>query len=216
MADAMSLRPTGRQVEYALALGIALWPEITRAEISGLFDRAKADLDGPPTPEQHALAAALCIRIPQENDTRRRCTNFLYEYIAARRWVFSVIRHVFGAKWRLYAQSGLPEEWAAQIAVAILQDEELFGQVLGKPTGNSETGADVWTRMSKKPRATPAYQFVCNFELPETIAERIRQAAIEPATFSPSKAPGGRRKSSGCAIVIVVMVAVVSAAALLA
>lgn len=75
----MSARPTARQIDYALALGIALWPGISRAELSDSIDRAKSELNGPPTNEQFALATAFCIQIPSGHDTRRKCTSFLYE-----------------------------------------------------------------------------------------------------------------------------------------
>lgn len=203
----MSDRPSGRQIDYALALGITLWPDIGRAELSELLDQAKAALSAPPAREQFALATSLCIQIPADRDTRRKCTSFLYEYMAARRWVYSVIRHVAGAKWRYHAQSGLPEEWAARIAVALAHDPAMFTNVVNMATGNSQTGADVWTRMSQTLCKSPEYHFVCNFELPDAIVARIRQATTEPGTYAPPPRAAKRRQQSGCGLMLALLLA---------
>ena len=103
---------TGRQVEFAFALGIPVSASIGRVELSELIESVTALLNGPPVQEQFQLAQSLCIQVPPALNTRRKVTSLLYEYMAARRWVFSVIRHATGEKWRSYAQIGLPEPWS--------------------------------------------------------------------------------------------------------
>lgn len=132
--------------------------------------------------------------------------------MAARRWVYSVIRHIARAKWRHHAQSGLPEEWAAQIAVALAQDQAMLTNVVNMSTGNSETGADVWTRMSRNVRTSLEYQFVGNYELPDDISARIRQAIIAPGTFAPPRPVAQREQTSGWALALVAMLALVATA----
>jgi hypothetical protein len=207
--------PTARQRDYAAALGIDLPADATRDTVSSLIDEAKAGMDGPLVPEQVEFARSLCLHLPSSVKTRRECTDLLYRYLIARRWVYSVLRHVARARWRQYSQSGMPERTVAEISLAIMHNAPLFEKLREKTAGNSERGADVWIRMSAKEASTPEYQFVKDYQLPVEViramvaAQRQRAPAFRPSTKKEAVGGPARRTTkddpSGCVVLAFMM-----------
>lgn len=210
--------PTARQLEYAQALGIRLPRGVDKDQISALIDRARQDLDGKPTREQIWLAREFSVVVPESAQTRRDYVNLLYSYIHARRWIFSVVRHACGARWRRYDEADLPVGFVAVLSRQLVTEPGPHDTVTSYEEGNSAVGADNWTRLSRKAATTEAYRLVVESDmLPAHIRQQIewkKQGAAKtpppaPAhksfVLSQAKRPR-QRSSSGCLLIVVLVV----------
>lgn len=210
--------PTGRQLEYATALGIEVPPGVGREALSAMIDRAKEDLTCV-TPGQRTVAERFCIQLHDTIETGWECVDFFYSYMGIRAWVYSVIRHVHGGKWRRYNQSGLSEHVFAHIATGLMQNEELCQRIGSKTPSDGTSESDSWYRFTAKSSTTPEYALVRDFELPEDVFAQATNpptqvgGVAEPsrgaqrARHSPA-VERARRKRSGCVVVLLACVLV--------
>jgi len=184
--------PTARQIEYAMALGIDIPSRIDLEGISPLIDAAVKKLDSPPNAKQLKMANEFGIEIPNTVKTSRDVVDLLYEHLKARRWVYSVIRHVVGADWSRYSQSGLADQYANKIASALKNDKKLMAKIEKREGGNHISGGDVWYRITEKGASSPEYLFVKSFELPDEVVASINTSR-------------SNRAKGGCFTVILLM-----------
>ncbi len=156
-------QPTGRQIEYATALGIEILPGISQEDLSVMIDSAKEQMNSVgPTPGQLAVAQRLCIQIPPTIKNGWECCDLFYEYMPVRAWVYSVLRHVQGADWRRYQESRLAEYAVARVATALMSHKEILTSIQKKTPSEGTAHSDPWYRITPKTIKTPEYALVRN------------------------------------------------------
>ncbi len=165
--------PKGHQIRKALAYGIPCPRTLTQGDLRLKIDHIKSRLSGPPTPGQIIVLRHFCVELPQSVKDGWDCREFIYTYMTARTWVYSVIRHVIKAKWRTYEECGLPEHAVAKIASSLMRNSDLFARVSQKELSEGAADADPWFRFSTRAAQSPEYAFVRDFELPDEDVGRI-------------------------------------------
>jgi hypothetical protein len=202
---------TARQLEYAAALGIQIPASCDKDSISKLIDAAVQSLDDPPNSGQLRLARSFNIHVPPTVKVSRDLVDLLYEHLKARRWVYSVIRHVVKAKWKRYSESGLPEQYANEIASAFKKDRKRMANIEERDGGNHASGGDVWYRITAKSANSAEYLFVKNYDLPDDVLASIN---VRHLTQGDQPRRRGQSKAGCLSVVICGFFAIVIAAAL--
>ena len=194
---------TGKQIEYAQALGIALPANVDREQASQLIDNALSQRNTVPVKNQIHLARVYGLET-EGIDSFDEMVDVLYRQIKARRWVFSVLRHLVQANWTKHFHSGLPDQYANEIALALQSNDKLFAKIEERQGGNVSAGGDVWYRITQKAVASSEYQFVKNYDLPDNVLKQINVPRAEAI----SRGKGG----SGCVPSLLMIGAVVAVA----
>ncbi len=171
--------PTARQIEYAMALGIEIPSRCDKDRISTLIDAAVKKLHGPPNAKQLKLIEDFGIDLPSALKSSSHAVDILYEHLKARRWVYSVIRHVVKAEWSRYSESGLPDDYANKIASDLKAQKKLMSKIEKRDGGNHASGGDVWYRITEKGVGSPEYLFVKNYELPDEVVAKINVSSAK-------------------------------------
>jgi len=154
MADS----PTGRQKDYALALGLRFSGEINSQDLSSMITEVMPTLDMPAVPAQRALANEWNLLIP-EKANRRDASRILFGFLLARIWVYSVYRHLVAAKWRFHSECPLPPQAANWVAGWVFRNEQVFGAIDEKAPRTSYT-CDAWFLIGPRTPETFEYRFV--------------------------------------------------------
>ena len=200
----MAQRTTAGQRHYAKALGVSFSDGTTREELSESIERGKAKRKGKPNRAQLKLARQFGLPIPGDANGYD-ATDILFEFLNVRAWVYSVCRHLIGAKWSRYAQSGLPDDVINKIAKWMTERVTEVGKIhktFGSASKTDAIDGDVWYRMGSRIAASEAYQVVAE-SVQVQMGESLKKAAKRVAK-SPSRNQSSR---SGCLLVLVVIVA---------
>jgi len=194
--------PTARQIEYARALGIPTPQNADKEKMSEMISKATRNKPNKPVKRQVDLAREYGVDT-EGIESFEHMVSVIYRQIKARRWVFSVVRHVVKAKWRKHSESGLPDMYANQIALALQANTKLIEKIESKQGGEVSTGGDVWYRVTSKTPGTAEYKFVKDFDLPDHVVEQINV---------PQSGVGNGRRSqseSGCVLTLLLCFAAV-------
>lgn len=146
------------QIESALLSGIVAPRGITWRQLKELVAQdKKQSYNSPPNSVQLQLAASWGTTL-DGLATRAAARSYFYSFLEAREWVYSVLRHAYGANWRSYDDSGIDMRTVGAIAAELLREPgclESAGEL------NIRQGAgDRWVTITKKRQATAAYAFV--------------------------------------------------------
>jgi hypothetical protein len=208
---------SGRQRNYALAMGIVASPDCDAETLSALMSRAKELLNGPPNGVQRELVARWLIEIPFDANGWR-VVDELYAFIQARTFVYSVIRRITGQKWRFYSDSGLNDDWICSIAKSLIMEPSRRSEVLEMDNTLSGTASDAWYRFGPKQFESPSAQFVRNSihaSAPD-ISKIVDDAATRLSAARASAKREARQSSTttespnGCSLVLLIAISLVS------
>jgi hypothetical protein len=207
---------SGRQRNYALAMGIRSTPSTDRHMLSNLMDRTKASLDAPPNQEQVSLAQQWGIKVKGKN-TGKNYRDELYDMIIARSFVYSIVRRMMKAKWKYFEESGLNDEWVTSVASEIIYKNDTYRwKVKEMDNAMSGTKSDAWFRFGEQQLQLDfvlAVADVAQSDLPPDYVAQYRQPSVSSPTAISTKQSsrktasrtrrGTKRKNtSGCAIVL--------------
>lgn len=173
----MAFRSTAKQRLWLECLGYHVPSTADSSEVQSFFDDASAShrYDGPPTKRQRELAAAIAVNI--ENDPNcREVAGRLYQVLLLNAWVYSVWRALTGEKAGTYHELLLPVVEALKVARE-MNSAGMFAHVESFATTDGRE-ADVFYRMSKGAKASPAFAFAAN-RLP---ASRVADQPDTPDT----------------------------------
>ncbi len=199
---------SGRQRNYALAMGIESNADSDGKALSNAMEKAKVTLKGRPNSKQLALAARWRLDVAP-NATGWHVVDQLYPVIQARSFVYSVIRRIAGAKWQFYGQTGINDAWVDEVAILLNADQESRDFIMGMENTTSGTLADAWYRFGKRQWESDVVQSVAVAVKRDLPPEYLSGSTL-PAR---SPRPRGRRKqSTGCAVLLAMIGAVIAVA----
>jgi len=178
---------SGRQRDYALAMGIESDAQTDGDALSEAMNQAKVSLKGPPNQRQKLLAERWGVEVG-ETDTGWDLVGRLYPIIKARSFVYSVVRRLVNARWQYHEESGLNPQWIDYLAMHIASTPDLCEQVVGMENTLSGTMADAWYRFGKRQWECEAVQFVVD----------AAYRADVPSQFAPK--PPKTKGCSGCLV----------------
>jgi len=192
-------RPTGKQCDYLLALGVKVRESVTRAQVSQLMDEAKSEGDAPPNDVQRAVAHDWGVDLSNAKNRWAACGS-LMQFIIARRWVVSVCRRQAAARWRFYRDSGLPEHITTELAHWFLSQPGYLDAVEGMEVGETTTG-DAWFRLTDRKCADFEPYLATAQRAFELLGATLARPKVDRSTAQPVK-----KKPTGCLVFVVVSV----------
>jgi len=160
----MTQPATGRQRDWALALGLPFSNNTTHAEMAALLDEVATPpydiYDGEPTADQRKLAAEWELAIPVSAD-RAEAARVFFRFLVARAWVYSVCRHILEAEWQLHSESALPVALVNSAARGVLQNADVFAVIWNKKAMSHSTTDvwDAWFRVTEQTTHTEEYRY---------------------------------------------------------
>ena len=230
---------TGRQRNYALALGIHLDPSATGHEVSQMIDKIKPTLKGPPNPGQNRIARIYGISFLKE-DSGWDAVKKLWEAILAETYVYSSVRKIVHANWKYYSDSGLPGEWVLEVAKKLMECPERRDFVIQNDNSMSGVKGSAWFRFGKRQLESTAFSFVEKMmeekppkwshdnvvtkTRPVTTLPRQEASVRQPSAMQTKKTnhkPLNRRElpaseQSGCSVIVLVGIGIVVAVCIIA
>lgn len=200
-------RATGKQRDYLAALGVELPPNASSESASRLIDDAKRNLKCPPSRAQLALAHRWQVDLSKAK-TGYDAVEMLYEYIHARRWIYSVCRRQAGAKWRYYGESGLNENAVNELAQWFKSNRSFVNEIADRSVGDTATG-DAWYRLTDA--------WCAKNEAYMATAQRVHQSFGTALSAAPRNASRNAplEKHSGCGAAVCLVAALPIATTLL-
>ncbi len=200
---------TGRQRNYALAMGIKVSHDSKGQEVSQMMDRMKPILKGPPNRQQLKLASQWSIMVSSK-DSGWDVVGKLYEMILAQAFVLSVVRKIAGAKWQFYSESMLPNDWVVRMAKQLMSCPSRQEFVRSMDNSMSGTRSDAWYRFGKRQVESEAFLFVAN-----TARQELARYLTPVSSHQGSRKARTQRvpvevvKESGCSLVLVLAAAAI-------
>lgn len=150
---------SGRQRNYALAMGIVSDANSDGEWLSQTMDQVKAELSGPPNQSQVLLARQWDVEV-RAGATGWDVLDKLYQMIQTRAFVYSVMRRLTGERWQYYTDSGLNTKWIDEVARRLIANPEHSQQVADLENSSSGKKTDAWCRFGKRQWELAAVQEV--------------------------------------------------------